>query len=197
MSLAHMEMPTKKKRLLRFLGKTYRASFSIQLQITHCTGLARTDHVGLLNPFCVVIWPDSQRDSHLGRRTPTIYNTLHPVWKACYFELPLRTPEQDGKVHEGGSRPSDSESDTFDTLGNVNNRGTVTKGKSRKNGRVKREAREQGADIELTVQVWDEKEGADACFLGGLTFGAEALLEMGRGRQNLVSLHSTSFFSFF
>ena len=149
---------------------------SLQLQITHCTGLARADRFGLLNPFCVVIWPEGEQE--IGR-TPTIYNTVRPVWKACSFELPLLTPEQADKLHkEGGCRPYENREGK-----NHDHRGTKGTGNGKK-------ACEQGADIELTVQVWDEDEGNEACFLGELNFGADALLELARGRRNLVS-HST------
>lgn len=40
----------------------------------------------------------------------------------------------------------------------------------------------------LLVEVWDEDEGVAGDFLGELTFGPEALLEMAHGRQRLVSL---------
>ena len=157
-------------------------ALSLQLQITHCTGLARTDRFGLLNPFCVVTWPDGEQETG---RTPTIYNTVRPVWKACSFELPLLTPEQAEKLHKGGCRWSGGgEGDNCDCRGNPATR-------NRKSKRAGSDPREQGADIELKVQVFDEDEGGAACFLGELNFGADALLELARARQNLVS-HDTS-----
>lgn len=124
----------------------------------------------------MVIWPEGEQE--IGR-TPTIYNTVRPVWKACSFELPLLAPIQADTLHkEGGCGPyKNREGD------NYNHRGTTATANAKN-------PREQVADIELTVQVWDEDEGKEACFLGELNFGAEALLELARGQQNLVS-HST------
>lgn len=42
----------------------------------------------------------------------------------------------------------------------------------------------------LVIEVWDEDEGVAGDFLGELTFGVEALLEMAHGRQKLVSFIS-------
>lgn len=53
-------------------------------------------------------------------------------------------------------------------------------------GREKQESEHDA--LELTVQVWDEDEGAAADFLGELQFNAQALLDMGRDRLDLVRL---------
>lgn len=68
---------------------TRNANLSLKLQVIHCSGLAKADRFGLPDPFCIVKWQGVE----LGR-TPTVYNTVHPVWKNCGFELPLRAPPQ-------------------------------------------------------------------------------------------------------
>lgn len=76
-------------RLICFVPLQRTRKISLKLQITHCTGLAKADRFGLSDPFCVVKWPRSDRE--LGK-TPTVYNTVHPMWQGCFFELPLETP---------------------------------------------------------------------------------------------------------
>ncbi|CAM9999373.1 unnamed protein product, partial [Sphacelaria rigidula] len=61
------------------------------LQITHCTGLAKADQFGLSDPVCTVTW-----QGHEVGRTPTLYHTVRPEWKSCFFDLPLCTRDSSG-----------------------------------------------------------------------------------------------------
>lgn len=102
-------------------------------------------------------------------RTPTIYNTVHPVWKACTFELPLEAPKRANKLEAQGEE--------FSSRGGVGGDGGFAGG----------EEEIEAPNIELTVQVWDEDDGKAVDFLGELKFGAAALLEMAREGKKLVS----------
>lgn len=160
------------------------ACISLKLQITHCTGLARVDRFGLSDPLCIVKWPRHTRE--LGR-TPTVYNTVHPVWKACFFELPLETaaPATPVSVAVGGGSGKHSGCSSFgksDSVGEGNRASRWTGG----GGNVERQENET---MELTVQVWDEDGGVAADFLGEVKLDAQALLEMARGRLKLVRTH--------
>ena len=143
---------------------------SLKLQITHCTGLAQADRFGLSDPLCIVKWPGN--DDELGR-TPTIYNTVHPVWKACFFELPLSAP-----TAAAGAASSTGEGSPQTAVRRRTGRGSGSAGGE--------EGEPEDETLELTVQVWDEDDGDAAEFLGELQFDAQALLNMARGRRHLV-----------
>lgn len=169
---------------------------SLKLEITHCTGLAKADRFGLSDPFCIVKWPTIMRKratacksvsegkrqqirEELGR-TPTVYSTVHPVWKKCSFELPLDAPETESNLHTRAARDTGS-----------GDSGEIIHGDG--GGDIEPDDRVHGNEsgekdvIELTVEVWDEDDGVAGDFLGELNFGADALLEMAKGRQMLVS----------
>ena len=152
------------------LVRTHPTDRSLKLQITHCTGLAKADRFGLSDPFCTVKWPRS--DQELGK-TPTVYNTVHPVWKACFFELPLEAPTPAAPAASAAGEGS-RELACRETGG----RGSGDAGEE--------ERQPEDETLELTVQVWDEDDGAAADFLGELQFDAQALLDIARGRRELV-----------
>lgn len=129
----------------------------------------------------MVRWQGDEQE--LGR-TPTVYNTVHPVWKACSFELPLGALKPDSEPNTCGANNGDRSNDV----------GRCTDVHSnRKEGKSASELAgecggKQEAEIELNVQVWDEDDGVGGDFLGEVTFGAEELLEIARGGQTLVSI---------
>lgn len=143
---------------------------SLKLQITHCTGLAKADRFGLSDPFCVIKWPANDRE--LGR-TPTVYNTIHPVWKECFFEIPVPAPTPTAPAIDEGTGDSIDDSGVGDVMGG--------------DGDGNKDEHEEKDRLLLTLQVWDEDEGAAADFLGEREFDAQALLEMARARLKLVS----------
>eukprot|EP00752_Nemacystus_decipiens_P007665 g6853.t1 len=142
----------------------------LKLQITHCTGLAQADRFGLSDPLCIVKWP---RNGEEFGRTPTIYNTVHPVWKASYFELPLAAPAAGATVASATGAGS----------GHLACR---RRGGKESGGAGGEEGEMEDETLELTVQVWDEDDGVPADFLGELQFDAQALLDMARDRRDLV-----------
>jgi hypothetical protein len=61
----------------------------LQLVISQCSGLAQADRFGLSDPYCVVRWC-----GQIVGQTPTIPNTLHPIWGeegGGLFTLPIDT----------------------------------------------------------------------------------------------------------
>lgn len=141
----------------------------LRLEITHCTGLAKADRFGLSDPFCVVLWQNNE----LGR-TPTIHNTIRPVWKSCSFELPLEVPTE----------LSNSEGDG---IGGKMATPIDNKGRSRTpltGGQLR--DREMRSSFDLVLQVWDEDDGEASDFLGELRFEGDALLEMAKNHQKMV-----------
>ena len=142
----------------------------LRLQITHCSGLAKTDRFRLFNPFCVVKWRGGEEKV---MRTPTIYNTVHPVWNACYFEMSLGSLEEAVDGTGCYSRHRSESGGTNDRF-----RWRFTKGDI---------GRGQDSALTLLIEVCDEVEGAGTGFLGQLEIGAEGLLKMAKGRQTLVS----------
>ncbi|CAM9127974.1 unnamed protein product, partial [Hapterophycus canaliculatus] len=143
----------------------------LKLQITHCTGLAKADRFGLSDPFCVVKWP--RYDRELGR-TPTIYNTVHPVWKACFFEVPLGTPT-----------PAGVGADVYSCESVKKSEGESGGGDDGEDSGGDREELDHEA-IALTIQVWDEDQGVGAEFLGESKVDAQALLDMARRQLQQV-----------
>lgn len=114
---------------------------------------------------------------------------MHPVWKACFFELPLETaaPATPVAVAVGGGgggggsgkHSGDSSFGKSDSVEEGNRASGWTGG----GGSLERQEKET---MELTVQVWDEDGGVAADFLGEVKLDAQALLEMTRGRLKLV-----------
>lgn len=143
---------------------------SLKLQITHCTGLAKADRFGLSDPFCIVKWP--RHTQELGR-TPTVYNTVHPVWKACFFELPLHAPTPAAPAASAVGEDSR----------HLACRSSCGGGSSGAGGE---QEEPEDETLQLTIQVWDEDEGTAADFLGELQFNAQGLLDMARDRLDLV-----------
>lgn len=115
-------------------------------------------------------------------RTPTIYNTVHPVWKECFFELPVETLTPEAAA----AAPATDEG----CRGSVDRRGIGFVGGDGSGAGGNEEKEEGGDKLLLTVQVWDADDGAAADFLGEREFDAQALLEMARGRLKLVRCHS-------
>lgn len=89
------------------------------------------------------------------------------MWKACFFELPLEAP----------TLAAPAASATGECSRQI---------ASRKSGGGWGEEQSEDETLELTVQVWDEDDGAVGDFLGELQFDAQALLDMARDRRDLV-----------
>lgn len=94
------------------------------------------------------------------------------MWKECLFELPLEAPT-----------PAPAASAIGEDSRQLVCRSSGGRGSGGAGG--EQEGPEH-ATVELTVQVWDEDEGAAGDFLGELQFGAQALLDMARDQLNLV-----------
>lgn len=96
------------------------------------------------------------------------------MWKECYFELPVEAPTPTAPASDEGSGDSVDGSGIGDVVG-------IGGG-----GDGNDDEDEEDDGLLLTVQVWDEDEGAAADFLGEREFDAQELLEMARGRLKLV-----------
>lgn len=133
------------------------------------------------------------------------------MWKACFFEVPLRTPnlatagpdvyschsptggDGDNGGGNGGGDVIGGGGDGGDGVGGPDRRLSNRDGAGRSevvNGRAEGNGGQEPDDetIEMTIQVWDEDEGVGAEFLGEVNFDAQALLDMARGRLKQVRI---------
>lgn len=112
-------------------------------------------------------------------RTPTVHSTIHPIWRGCYFELPLGSPVEPCREHFSGVEDG---SDCYAQCNSETGDSTEGLGCRPADGKQRRKK-----GIELTVEIWDEHAGVTGGFLGQVKIGDEDLLEIASGGQNMVS----------
>lgn len=148
----------------------------LKLRITHCTGLAKTGRFSLPDPFCVISWTE-EKGKYM--TMPTVHSTIHPVWRGCYFELPLGSPVEPCREHSSGVAGG---SDCYGRCDSETGGSTEGLGCRPADGKQR-----QKHGITLTVEIRDQHAGVTGDFLGQVEIGAEDLLEIASGGQNMVS----------